>query len=184
MLKNYLKIAIRNLIKHKAFSLVNIAGFAIAWTCIIFISLFIKSELSYDGFHKNKDRIFRVNSIWSVDNKSHTQAVTQAPLAPAMKQDLPEVKLATRFLTWDVVIKHGDNSFSEKVLMADPVMFRMFSFQLLMNKWLQNFAYHIEMSWWMFALAGGLALAIALATVSWQAVRAATANPVEALRYE
>jgi putative ABC transport system permease protein len=53
-----------------------------------------------------------------------------------------------------------------------------------MNQWLQNFAYRIEMRWWMLALAGGLALVIALLTVSWQAVRAATANPVEALRYE
>jgi putative ABC transport system permease protein len=53
-----------------------------------------------------------------------------------------------------------------------------------MNKWLQNFAYRTQMSCWMFALAGGLALAIALLTVSWQAIRAATANPVESLRYE
>jgi putative ABC transport system permease protein len=53
-----------------------------------------------------------------------------------------------------------------------------------MNKWLQNFAYRIEMSWWMFATAGGIALVIALLTISWQAIRAATANPVEALRYE
>jgi putative ABC transport system permease protein len=53
-----------------------------------------------------------------------------------------------------------------------------------MNKWLQDFAYRIEMSWWMFALAGGIALVIALITVSWQAIKAATANPVESLRYE
>ena len=53
-----------------------------------------------------------------------------------------------------------------------------------MNKWLQNFAYRIEISWWIFALAGGLALVIALLTVSTQAIRAALANPVEALRYE
>jgi len=53
-----------------------------------------------------------------------------------------------------------------------------------MNKWLQNFAYRIEISWWVFVLAGGLALVIALLTVSTQAVRAALANPVEALRYE
>lgn len=53
-----------------------------------------------------------------------------------------------------------------------------------MQQWLEDFAYRIEMGWWMFALAGGLALAIALLTVSWQALRAATANPVEALRYE
>ena len=53
-----------------------------------------------------------------------------------------------------------------------------------MNRWLQNFAYRIDMAWWVFALAGGLALVIALLTVSTQAIKAALANPVEALRYE
>jgi putative ABC transport system permease protein len=53
-----------------------------------------------------------------------------------------------------------------------------------MNSWLQNFAYRIEIGWWMFALAGGIALVIALATVGFQAIKAATANPVEALKYE
>jgi putative ABC transport system permease protein len=53
-----------------------------------------------------------------------------------------------------------------------------------MNKWLQDFAYRTDISWWMFALAGGIALVIALATVSFQAIKAATANPVESLRYE
>jgi putative ABC transport system permease protein len=53
-----------------------------------------------------------------------------------------------------------------------------------MNKWLQNFAYKTNLSWWIFALAGLLALGIALLTVSWQSWRAATRNPVEALRYE
>jgi putative ABC transport system permease protein len=53
-----------------------------------------------------------------------------------------------------------------------------------MNKWLENFAYKTEMSWWIFALAGLMALGIALLTVSWQSWRAATRNPVEALRYE
>jgi len=54
----------------------------------------------------------------------------------------------------------------------------------LLDKWLEDFAYRIELSWWMFALAGGIALVIALATVSFQAIKAATANPVESLRYE
>jgi putative ABC transport system permease protein len=53
-----------------------------------------------------------------------------------------------------------------------------------MNKWLQNFAYRIEIGWWIFLLAGGLALVIALLTVSMQAIKAALVNPVEALRYE
>ena len=53
-----------------------------------------------------------------------------------------------------------------------------------MNKWLQNFAYRIEMNWWIFVLAGVITLVIALLTVSWQAIRAAMANPIESLRYE
>jgi putative ABC transport system permease protein len=53
-----------------------------------------------------------------------------------------------------------------------------------MSKWLQDFAYRINISWWIFALAGGIALVIALATVSYQAIKAATANPVKALRTE
>ncbi len=53
-----------------------------------------------------------------------------------------------------------------------------------MNQWLQNFAYHVSLSWWMFVLAGGIAIVIALLTVGYQAIRAATANPVESLRYE
>ena len=53
-----------------------------------------------------------------------------------------------------------------------------------MNKWLEDFAYRIDIGWWMFVLAGGIALLIALVTISFQAIKAATANPVESLRYE
>jgi putative ABC transport system permease protein len=55
---------------------------------------------------------------------------------------------------------------------------------LIMNRWLEDFAYKTELSWWIFGLAGIIALGIALLTVSWQSWRAATRNPVEALRYE
>jgi len=55
---------------------------------------------------------------------------------------------------------------------------------LVMNKWLENFAYKTNLSWWIFALAGLLALGISLFTVSWQSWKAATRNPVESLRYE
>jgi putative ABC transport system permease protein len=55
---------------------------------------------------------------------------------------------------------------------------------LAMHRWLQNFAYKTELSWWVFAAAGAVAVAVSLLTVSWQSWRAATRNPVEALRYE
>lgn len=72
--------------------------------------------------------------------------------------------------------------FVKLVLLANLVAWPVAWFA--MNKWLQSFAYRIDIAWWVFALAGGLALVIALATVGTQAVRAALANPVEALRYE
>ncbi|UCE07953.1 MAG: hypothetical protein JSW07_07955 [bacterium] len=72
--------------------------------------------------------------------------------------------------------------FTKWVLLANLIAWPIA--YIAMNKWLQNFAYRIEMSWWIFVLAGVTALFIALLTVSWQAIRAATANPVEALRYE
>jgi putative ABC transport system permease protein len=76
-------------------------------------------------------------------------------------------------LTWDFVIW-----VAIAFLIAIPVAW------LVVDKWLQNFAYRTELSWWIFGFAGLLSLGIALLTVSWQSWRAATRNPVEALRYE
>lgn len=73
-------------------------------------------------------------------------------------------------------------SFSKWVLLANIIAIPAAYY--LMNKWLQDFAYRIEMHWWIFALAGGIALLIAITTISIQAIRAATANPVKSLRYE
>jgi putative ABC transport system permease protein len=73
-------------------------------------------------------------------------------------------------------------SFTKWVLIANLIAWPIAYY--VMNKWLQNFAYRIDLSWWMFVLAGALALGIALLTISWQAIRAATANPVDSLRYE
>ena len=73
-------------------------------------------------------------------------------------------------------------SFSKWVLYANIIAFPIAYY--FVNKWLQDFAYRIDISWWVFVLSGGIALVIALATVSVHAIKAATANPVEALRYE
>ena len=62
MIRNYLKIAFRNIIRHKAFTAINIAGLAIGMTCSIFILLWVQNELSYDRFHKNADEIYRITA--------------------------------------------------------------------------------------------------------------------------
>jgi len=72
--------------------------------------------------------------------------------------------------------------FVKWILVANVIAFPVAYY--FMNKWLEDFAYRIEITWWMFALSGGIALSIALATVSFQAIKAALTNPVEALRYE
>jgi len=74
--------------------------------------------------------------------------------------------------------KIGPNKLEFILLIACPVAW------FVMNKWLQNFAYKTEMSWWTFALAGVIAMFIALITVSWQSWRAATTNPADILRNE
>ena len=62
MIRNYFKIAFRNIIRHKAFTAINIAGLAIGMTCSIFILLWVQNELSYDRFHKNADKIYRISA--------------------------------------------------------------------------------------------------------------------------
>jgi putative ABC transport system permease protein len=80
------------------------------------------------------------------------------------------------------VVSLLSKQFTKLVLMANFIAWPIAYFAI--NAWLQNFAYRIDIGWWMFALAGGLALLIAVATVSTQAIKAALTNPVEALRYE
>ncbi len=114
-----------------------------------------------------------------------------APMAPKRQEAFPEIRNICRLEAWNVVIAHAEKQLTETrffknfvklVLIANVIAWPVA--WCAMNRWLQNFAYRIDIGWWVFALAGGLALLIAFATVSTQAIRAALANPVEALRYE
>jgi putative ABC transport system permease protein len=90
MFKNYLKIALRNMAKQKTFTLINIAGLAVGMACAILITLWVQDELSYDGFHINADNIYAVIMDWkSFGGKRSNE--TYAPLAPACKEEIPEV---------------------------------------------------------------------------------------------
>ena len=88
MIKNYLKIAFRNIIRHKAFSLINIAGLAIGMACGIFILLWVQNELSYDRFHKNADNIYRITGRAGDFNA----AVNPAAMPPELKAKIPAIK--------------------------------------------------------------------------------------------
>lgn len=206
MIFNYLKIALRNIKKYMTYSFINITGLAIGMACVILILLFIQDELSYDRFHEKADRIYRVVDSFNVPGGFERDfAFTSAPFAPTLKQDFPEVEDAVRLLTRRHMVTYDDKKYFEDFLFyADASVGSIFALlskefailvllanifawptaYLLTQKWLQNFAYRVPMEPWLFVLAAVLAFVIALVTVSFQAMKAALANPVESLRYE
>jgi len=129
MLKNYLKIALRNIRRHKGYSFNNIAGLAIGMDCSILILLWVQDELSYDRFHENGKDIYRIMSygtrymIEGIDG-------TPAPLAPAVKEEVPGIGNYARFSDIPkLVFKYGNKVFYEtRGLMADPSIFEIFTF--------------------------------------------------------
>ncbi|MCF7793198.1 MAG: ABC transporter permease [Candidatus Cloacimonetes bacterium] len=133
MFKNYLKIALRNLIRQKGYSAINIIGLAIGISCTMLLSLWIVDELSFDTFHENKDRIFRVLEHQEYSSQSMEVAVTPGPLAAALKENFPEVKRSTRFdFVTKFQIKLEDQVFPEiKGAYVDPDFLEMFTFPII-----------------------------------------------------
>jgi ABC-type antimicrobial peptide transport system permease subunit len=91
----------------------------------------VNEELSYDGFHKNADRIFRVNAINETTEQVHHQFQMPAPLSPALKEEIPEIRLSTRYLKLggEWLVRYGDKTFMESAFsLVDPDIFQMFTF--------------------------------------------------------
>jgi len=132
MLKNYLKIILRVIQRHKGFSFIKISGLVIGMACCILILLFVRYELSFDDFHVNKDRIYRVLSELDLTQGAEIVPITALPLAPAIKNDLPEVTAVTRISDWgDRLFKVGDMRFSEDLFYVDADFFDIFTFPLI-----------------------------------------------------
>ncbi len=132
MFKNHLKIALRHLLKYKAYTFLNVAGLAIGLTCCALIMLYVRDELSYDLFHENADRIYRVILDAGIGGTFVRTATTAAPLAATLVQEFPEVAHATRF--WQsqrVLISYEDRRFYEEFNWTDSTVFAMLSFPLV-----------------------------------------------------
>ncbi len=132
MLKNYLKIAFRNLLKSKVYSLINILGLATGMAVCLLIVLFIQSELSYDNFHEKSDQIQRVVLERKYPGRSTSYSIIPQTIGEAIKKEYPEVLESTRIFNFagggDFFVKISDKVFQEKhVLMVDSNFFRVFS---------------------------------------------------------
>ncbi len=132
MFRNYFKIAFRNLLRYKTYAIINIAGFAIGVTCCALLLLFVYDETSYDTFHKNGKRIFRVIKIDSdLTGTLDKIAITPPPLAPALIENFSEIELAVRLKMFGGNFKFNDTEHFEGFLFSDPGFFEMFSFRLI-----------------------------------------------------
>lgn len=129
MFKNYLKIALRNIVRHKAFAAINIIGLAIGMACSIFILLWVQNELSYDRFHKNANEIYRITGN-AGDFKA---AVNCAGMPAELKARMPVVKNYVRLSHPSTnVFEVGTRKFEEKnIFYADSTFLQVFSFKLV-----------------------------------------------------
>jgi putative ABC transport system permease protein len=129
MFKNYLKIAWRHLLSNKSHSIINLAGLALGLACTMVILMWIRRELSVDQYHADLDRIYRIMENQSYSGgKIYTFAATPGPMAPAMKENYPEVEYASR-VDWGSanLFRLGDQSFRERGHYTDPDFLRIFT---------------------------------------------------------
>jgi putative ABC transport system permease protein len=130
MFRNYLKVALRALLRQKGYSFINILGLTVGMSCFILIGLWVKDELSFDRFHIKKDRIFRI--VNKTQQGDYIPSPTYA-LAPALKSLYPEVEEFARVWPWyGSLVTHGDKKFEEdNICLTDPGFFRMFTFPFI-----------------------------------------------------
>lgn len=133
MLKNYIKVAIRNISKQKFFSIINILGLSIGIAGALFISLYIFGELNYDRFNAKGDRIYRVNLHGRLSEQEIFTTNSSPPMYKALVEEIPEVEEAIRLRDMgEWIFRNGDLAFNEEAVYAvDSNFFSVFSFELL-----------------------------------------------------
>jgi hypothetical protein len=131
MFQNYLKVNLRNLLRHKGYSFINIAGLALGMACCSLLLLWVKDELSFDRYHQHAENLYRV--VNESEQEDVAYLVTPGGLGPALKQEIPEVVNAMRTApNQRRLIQFQEKRFYEDgVYLADPALFEMFTFTFL-----------------------------------------------------
>ncbi len=132
MIQNYLKIAFRNLLRNKVFSVINILGLALGMTCSLMIMLWVQDERSVDAFHTNKNQLYRIYMKEFFSGKTQGVIWTPGPLAEELKRVIPEIQMSTAF-SWpsSQTFMVGDKVNKQETNVAGADFFKMFSFKLL-----------------------------------------------------
>jgi putative ABC transport system permease protein len=130
MIKNYFRIAFRNIQRHKGYSFINIAGLALGIACCILIILWVKDEMATDTFHVKLDSLYLVRTIQHYGSEVTRGDGSVPALAPALKTEFPEVLNAGRISNGqgEHLLEYGDKQFKERIQLADPEIFQLFTF--------------------------------------------------------
>ena len=142
MFKHFFKVAYRNLMRRKVYTLINITGLAVGMACCLLIALYVRHELSYDRYHPNADRIYRVIQTFRNSHEGEVlpppapedfQVWGNAPVAPALAADFPAIEKAVRFTSPNsLLLQYGNKRFQEdNILFMDSTAFDVFGWKML-----------------------------------------------------
>ncbi|RLC52477.1 MAG: hypothetical protein DRI23_02670 [Candidatus Cloacimonadota bacterium] len=134
MFKNYFKIAVRNILRHKGFSFINILGLALGLAVFLLIMLWVKDEMSYDRFHNNIDDLYRLTVAANLGEQSFRAVVTPGEMLPYLQNQIPEIEKSCRYrpLAYDILVEANGKKFYEKKLAcADSSFFQLFDFEVI-----------------------------------------------------
>lgn len=134
MLKNYIKIALRNLRKHPGYTFINVSGLAVGLACSLLILIYVRDEVSYDRFWSHPDRIYRVLMDGKISDRELHAPITPAPMAPTIANEFPEIEASARVFTLSgqTLVARDTRQFLEKrFFYADSSFFRVFGYPML-----------------------------------------------------
>ena len=132
MISNYLIVALRNLVRHKLYSFINIAGLTVGLTCAIFILLFVRDQLSYDRWIPGTQNLYRLEETVTLPGKPpRKSAMTPFVAAQAMLDQIPEVQARTRLMRQSTTILVGNRQFPQRVDIVDPNFLQMIRLPLV-----------------------------------------------------
>lgn len=132
MFRNYVKVALRNLLKNRVYSLINILGLSVGVTCCMLIFLYAKDEVSFDHFHKNKENIFRITAeAVKPSGEKNLYGSTGMMPGPAFTKGIPEIQEFVRVQSAYATVKTSEEVFEQEALWADENLFSVFQFPML-----------------------------------------------------
>ena len=130
---SFFRLFIRNILRNKTFTTLNILGLAVGMASFIMIMLWVRDELSYDKYNTNADRIYRINFFLRLNGNEFTSSFCPAPLSSTLRRDYPEVEQTVRFRDYgESIVKYNNISFTENdIIYADSTVFEVFTMPVI-----------------------------------------------------